>query len=70
MRRLPLRQIARGDDPMTKRDFNRAEKSTGELLDQFLQEQWRRQAKGTLQRRIQTLYSNPRCAEAAQSANN
>ena len=33
-----LRQIARGDDPMTERDFKRAEKATGELLDQFLQE--------------------------------
>ncbi|WP_417415850.1 tyrosine-type recombinase/integrase [Hoeflea sp.] len=31
-----LRQIARGDDPMTERDVKRAEKATGELLDQFL----------------------------------
>ena len=33
-----LRQIARGDDPMAERDMKRAEKATGELLDQFLQE--------------------------------
>lgn len=33
-----LRQIARGDDPMAERDLKRAEKATGELLDQFLQE--------------------------------
>lgn len=33
-----LRQIARGDDPMADRDVKRAEKATGELLDQFLLE--------------------------------
>lgn len=33
-----LRQIARGDDPMAERDLKRAEKATGELLNQFLQE--------------------------------
>ncbi|PZU20633.1 MAG: integrase [Shinella sp.] len=31
-----LRQVARGDDPMSERDIKRAEKSTGELLDEFL----------------------------------
>lgn len=31
-----LRQVARGDDPMSVRDIKRAEKSTGELLDEFL----------------------------------
>jgi hypothetical protein len=70
MRRLPLRQIARGDDPMTERDFNRVEKSTGELLDQFLQEHGDAKLKARSRRRIQTLDRNPRCAEAAQSANN
>lgn len=33
-----LRQIARGDDPLAERDLKREEKSTGELLDQFLRD--------------------------------
>lgn len=31
-----LRQVARGDDPMSKRDERKEERRTGELLDQFL----------------------------------
>ena len=33
-----LRQVARGDDPMSRRDAKKAERMTGELLDQFLAE--------------------------------
>lgn len=33
-----LRQVARGDDPMAKRDEQKEERRTGEFLDQFLAE--------------------------------